>query len=130
MIRNFIQVVRMDLTLKVILVVIGQIVVLPITESGKVVSTHCQDSGIKFKKAKSKLKSDMEAEASDDVLSPQLWPHLMLQDEFVGKKLKFYDLDFKQFNAGELEIISLPNIGKKEEKGRIEFLKLLSYHAN
>ena len=51
----------------------------------------------------------------------------LLQDEFVSRELKSFDLNFKQFVAGELEIISLPEISESERNGRLAFLKL--YHT-
>ena len=59
-----------------------------------------------------------------------MWPHSLLQDEFVSRELKNVDLDFKQFVAGGFEIISLPEISESEINDRLAFLKLLSYHAN
>ena len=77
-----------------------------------------------------KLKSGIDAKQTDHVLNPQLWPHSLLQDEFVSRELKFFDLNFIKFVEGELEIISLPEISESERNGRLAFLKLLSYHAN
>ena len=76
------------------------------------------------------MKSGLEAKSVDHVLFPQVWPHSVLQDEFVCKDLKFFELNFKQFVAGELEIISNTNTPMPEHEGRLSFLKLLSYHAN
>ena len=62
----------------------------------------------KKKKKKKKKKSGINAKASDRVRNTQKWPHSHLQFENVNKQVKFDELDFKLFVAGELEIISDP----------------------
>ena len=47
----------------------------------------------------------MSRKASDKVKHPQIWPHSVLQYEFVSENVKFKDLDLKMFVAGELEIL-------------------------
>ena len=48
----------------------------------------------------------ISAKASDKVKTHQKWPHAHLQYEYVHKHVKFDELDFKLFKAGELGIIS------------------------
>ena len=52
----------------------------------------------------------MVAKASDDVVNPQIWPHTVLQYEYINKSVSFQDLDFNLFVAGELEILSSKKI--------------------
>lgn len=71
----------------------------------------------------------MSRKASDKVKEPQIWPHSVLQFEFVSEHISFNQLEFKMFIAGELEILT-SKISKAEFKGRIRFLKKLVYYAN
>jgi len=48
----------------------------------------------------------MVAKTTDHVVNPQIWPQTKLQYEYVSKGVKFQELVFKLFVAGELEIIS------------------------
>ena len=52
-----------------------------------------------------------------------LWPQSVLQYEFVSKEVKFKELSFNLFVAGELEIISSGLIPDSEAKSRLEILK-------
>ena len=89
------------------------------------------DSGKKKKKDnKKKLKSGINAKASDRVKFPQRWPQAYLQFEFVNKQLKFDDLDFKQFVAGELEIIGEEDLSQTEKAGRLNLLKKIVYYSS
>ena len=83
----------------------------------------------KKKKKKKKVKSGINAKAADRVKHPQRWPQAYLQFEFVSKQLKYDDLDFKQFIAGELGIISEDDISEVEKQGRIDFLKKIVYYS-
>lgn len=47
----------------------------------------------KSKKIKPKNKSGMVAKASDYVVNPQIWPHTVLQYEYINKSVSFQDLD-------------------------------------
>ena len=51
------------------------------------------------------IKSGMKQTASDFIINPMLWPQSVLQYEFVSKEIKFKELSFNLFVAGELEII-------------------------
>ena len=53
------------------------------------------------KKKKRKKKKKVKSGINDRVKHPQQWPQAYLQFEFVSKQLKYDDLDFKQFIAGE-----------------------------
>ena len=83
-----------------------------------------------------KLKSGLEARASDIVINPQIWPHVALQYEFLSGNLDsnnigglgFSDLDFRLLVAGELEIITSDSISDTERYGRLKILKQLAYH--
>lgn len=83
--------------------------------------------GRKRRKGEKKIKSGIEAESCSSVVSPQLFPHAMLQEDYVNKKVKFADLDFRLFVAGELEIITSEKIGSEERKARSEILKQMAY---
>ena len=83
----------------------------------------------KKRKKKKKVKSGINAKAADRVKHPQRWPQAYLQFEFVSKQLKYDDLDFKQFIAGELGIISEDDISEVEKQGRIDFLKKIVYYS-
>ena len=71
----------------------------------------------------------MSKKASDKDKHPQIWPHSVLQFEFVSENVKFKDLDLKMFAAGELEIL-MTKTSKSEFKGRMRFLKKLVYFAS
>lgn len=94
-------------------------------ESGKV--------KYKSKKSKSKSKkhrSGINAKAADRVKFPQKWPQAFLHHEHVSKQVKFDQLDFKLFIAGELEIISEENLTKTESQGRLSLLKKIVYYSS
>ena len=82
----------------------------------------------KHKKKKKKKKSGINAKASDRVRNPQKWPHSHLQFEYVNKQVKYDELDFKLFVAGELEIISDPELSSAERSGRLTLLKKIVYY--
>lgn len=71
----------------------------------------------------------MSKKASDKVKHPQIWPHSVLQYEFVSEHVSFKKLDLKMFLAGELEILT-SKISKSEFKGRFRFLKKIVYYSN
>lgn len=71
----------------------------------------------------------MSKKSSDKVKYPQIWPHCVLQFEFVSEHVSFKNLDLKMFVAGELEIL-MSKISKEEFKGRMRFLKKIVYFAN
>ena len=74
-----------------------------------------------------RLRSGMEAKATDVVDCPQFWPHVHLQLENTGRAFSFQELDLRLLVAGELEIISAPNIAPVELSGRLELLKSVVY---
>ena len=88
-------------------------------------STDSDSSKKKKKKHKSKKhkKLGINAKSSDKVKDPQQWPHAYLQYEFVNKQVKFDELDFKLFLAGEISIIAADDLSETERKGRLELLK-------
>ena len=90
-------------------------------------SDHSSKKKKKHKKHKSK-KSGINAKASDRVKNPQKWPHSHLQFEHVNKQLKFDELNFQLFVAGELEIISDSDLSSTEKNGRVALLKKLVYY--
>lgn len=67
---------------------------------------------------------------ADKVKNPQFFPHNYLQFEYVNKDLKFKQLNFKQFVAGELEIISNFCKNKSEKEGRLRLLQKVSYFSS
>lgn len=82
------------------------------------------------RKSNRKVKtSGMVKKACDDVVNPQIWPHSMLQYEYVNRNTKFQDLDFRLFVAGELEIITSSKIKQSEKSARIAFLKKIVYYS-
>ena len=56
----------------------------------------------RHKSKKNKKKSGIKAKLSDKVKSPQKWLHAYLQLEYVNKQVKFDELDYRMFIAGEL----------------------------
>ena len=84
----------------------------------------------KHKSKKNKKKSGIKAKSSDKVKSPQKWPHAYLQFEYVNKQVKFDELDYRMFIAGELEVISESDISKTERNGRISLLKKIVYYSS
>ncbi|CAG2198093.1 unnamed protein product [Mytilus edulis] len=58
---------------------------------------------------------------------PQNCPQSKLQLEYANKKIKFEDLKFHQFVAGEMEII-VSCKSDKEKNGRLFLLKKISYY--
>ena len=102
------------------------------SESSSEGSSSDNDSGDsenkKKKKHKHKKKSGINAKASDKVRYPQKWPHAHLQYEHVNKQVKYDELDFKLFVAGELEIISEDSISSTERQGRLKLLKKIVYY--
>ena len=52
----------------------------------------------------------MARKATDKIKKPQIWPHSLLQFEFVAEQVSFKNLDFKLFVAGEMEILGFYNI--------------------
>ena len=92
---------------------------------------HTSKSSKKHKnKRHPKKKSGIKAKASDKVKAPQKWPHAHLQYEFVNKEMKFDDLDYRLFIAGELEIISESSLSSVEKQGRINLLKKIIYYSS
>ena len=79
---------------------------------------------------KNKKKSGIKAKSSDKVKSPQKWPHAYLQFEYVNKQVKFDELDYRMFIAGELEVISEADLSRTERNGRISLLKKIVYYSS
>ena len=73
------------------------------------------------------VKSGLVARSTDQVRFPQTWPHVALQDDLFNQGVEFKDLDFRLFVAGELEIITSPDISDRERSGRLQLLKQLTY---
>ena len=93
-------------------------------------SSDSDDHRKKSKKGKSKKRrSGMVKKASDDVVNPQIWPHSLLQYEYVSKSTKYQDLDFRLFVAGELEIITSSKIKQTEKEARLALLKKIVYYS-
>ncbi len=95
-------------------------------------STSSSDSSTDSspKKSKKKMKSGLTAKSSDRVKYPQIYPHTSLQYEFVSANVEFKHLDFRQFVAGELEIIqgNVKDITRKERAGRLALLTKITYY--
>ena len=103
------------------------------SESDRSGSSDYSDSSRKSrhprKNKKRSKKSGMSKRASDRVKYPQVWPHTVLQYEFVSEHVSFKRLDMKMFFAGELEILT-SKISKSEFRGRLKFLKKIAYFTN
>ena len=97
------------------------------SESSSSEDSSSENEKKKKKKHKHKKKSGIKAKASDKVRHPQKWPHAHLQYEHVNKQVKYDELDFKLFIAGELEIISEDGISSTERQGRLKLLKKIVY---
>ena len=76
-----------------------------------------------------RVKSGMDAKATDVVVSPQFWPHVCLPLEQVGREFAFGDLDRRLLTAGELEIITGDTVSAVEKEGRLTLLKDVTYIA-
>jgi hypothetical protein len=74
-----------------------------------------------------KARSGIMSKVTDYVKCPQLWPHVVLQDEYLSKDMGFMDLDFRLLVAGELEIVTSSQTTELEKKGRLALLKQLAY---
>lgn len=83
-----------------------------------------------IRKSSKKKQSGIVAKATDKVKNPQLFPHNYLQFEYVNKDIKFKQLNFKQFVAGELEIISNFCENKAEKEGRMKLLQKIAYYSS
>ncbi|CAC5384078.1 unnamed protein product [Mytilus coruscus] len=82
---------------------------------------------IKKKYRKNKRKSGLVVSSRQKTKYPQDCPQSKLQLEYANKKIKFEDLKFHQFVAGEMEIIvSCKN--DKEKNGRLTLLTKISYY--
>ncbi|CAC5370149.1 unnamed protein product [Mytilus coruscus] len=82
---------------------------------------------IKEKYRKNKRKSGLVVSSKHKTKYQQDCPQSKLQLEYANKKIKFEDLKFHQFVAGEMEIIvSCKN--DKEKNGRLTLLKKISYY--
>ena len=92
-------------------------------------SEHSKKAHRSHKSKKKSKKSGMSRRASDKVKYPQVWPHTVLQYEFVSEHVSFKKLDIKMFFSGELEILT-SKISKTEFRGRLKFLKKIAYYAN
>ena len=77
--------------------------------------------------SRSKIKSGMVARQTDRVVRPQLWAHAEIMEELGGKNITFQELNFRQFVAGELEIVMEGNISRTEKRSRCELLRLMCY---
>ena len=91
-------------------------------------SNNFSDSENEIKKIKTH-NSDKKSKNSDEVVQKQLWPQSKLQYEYAGSNVKFDELQFNLFVAGELEIISNKKTDEIEKTGRIKLLKKISYYT-
>ena len=98
-------------------------------ESSDSSSSSDSESTKKKKKHKKRKRSGISAKASDKVKDPQRWPQAYLQYEFVNKQVKFDQLDFKLFLAGEISIISSDDLSESERQGRLSLLKKIIYYS-
>ena len=71
----------------------------------------------------------MAKKSSDKVIFPQVWPHSVLQFEFVSDNVSFLKLYKKKFVAGELDILT-SKLSRLEYKGRMSLFKKIVYFSN
>ena len=71
----------------------------------------------------------MSKKASDQVKHPQIWPHSVLQYEYVSQNILFRNMSLSMYVAGECEIL-MSNISRKEFKGRMRLLKKTAYFSS
>ena len=76
-----------------------------------------------------KKKSGISVRASEDVKNPQVWPHTLLDFEFISNPIDFMELDLALFVAGELEVLSGDDLSEKEKDCRRELLKSVVYFS-
>lgn len=76
---------------------------------------------------RSKKISGLVTSSKQKIKYPQDCPQSKLQLEFANKRIRFEDLRFNQFVAGELEIV-LTCRNEKEKMGRLALLKKISYY--
>ena len=74
-----------------------------------------------------KATSGIKAKPSDRVICPQVWPQSRLQLEYASKNIRFKDLSFQQFVAGETEII-MSCKSAVERDARLSLLNKISYY--
>ncbi|VDI06664.1 Hypothetical predicted protein [Mytilus galloprovincialis] len=82
---------------------------------------------IRKKYRKNKRKSGLVVSSRQKTKYPQDCLQSKLQLEYANKKIKFEDLKFHQFVAGEMEII-VSCKSDKEKNGRLTLLKKISYY--
>ena len=82
-----------------------------------------------YKGKKLVLKSGMDLKASEGVQYQLIWPHCVLQYQYVTQSMTYKDLNLSLLVAGELEIITSLKQGKEQE-GRLNLLKALAYESN
>ena len=79
---------------------------------------------------KGKPKSGFKAKAHKTrVLHEELYPHAVLDEDYMHGEIEFNDLSFNLQVAGEMEIISRKDISPAELKSREEILKKLAYYG-
>ena len=83
----------------------------------------------KEKQKKRKTKSGMSKKASDKVKRPQVWPHALIQYEFVSENISLSNLTFRMFVAGALELLN-SKISKVENQGRMRLLQKMVYYSS
>ncbi len=59
--------------------------------------------------------------------APQVWLHVVLQEEYVTQDVSFADLDFHLFVTGETEIICSYHIPDTERQGWLQLLNKMAY---
>ena len=79
------------------------------------------------KRKKKQQKRKKKKKASDRIRYLQKLPQSHLQFEYVNKHVKFDYLYFKLFIAGELEVISDPELTPSKRSGRVPLLKKIVY---
>ena len=79
-----------------------------------------------IKKGAKTKKSGMLAMPSDNIKTPQIWPHYNLAFGFVTAAPQFHQLTFEQYVAGETKTVA-DALDPLEVKGRLGLMSRLSY---
>ena len=81
---------------------------------------------ISLSKRKLKLRSGMMAKPTDNIKSPEVWPHFNLNYGYVMQTIEFHQLTFEQYIAGEGKTL-LNCTDPNELRGRLNLMIRLAY---
>lgn len=78
-------------------------------------------------RGKKAVRSGIDACAADTVVRPQIYPHTLLDFDYISSPIKYKDLDFSLFVAGELEVVLSGNMDAYDSHCRLQMLKTTAY---